>query len=230
MNSQKKATSNDRKIRKADRIRGKWTAEENQLYIEFLEENFAHFENADTRRKYQVFRAMAERIPKRDYEQCRSHHQKMERKYKTVAKIISSWTSKAPETSFADEETGEHEKESMSNEDFEMCNIPDESQELSYPIFLRIYSKEEPTFSFSFDRLLDNEEGADSNLCLFWYICCSYYCSQKVSGESADFWDWGTGQRFIAVLLLIRWEIKDQLAWAVIFMLLIEQFGYNLAR
>jgi hypothetical protein len=58
------------------------------LYLEFLSDNLAQFESIDSRRKNFVFRTMAELILTRDYEQCRSHHQKMEKKFGSTQEIL----------------------------------------------------------------------------------------------------------------------------------------------
>lgn len=48
----------------------------------------AHFENKRMRRIDRIFLAMAGFIGSRTADQCRSHHQKMEKKFKTFHNLI----------------------------------------------------------------------------------------------------------------------------------------------
>ena len=74
----------------------KWTDEENMLYAKFLLDNIDEFSGDDRRRSMKFFSRMAECMlfPKNNL-QCRSHHQKMMIKYKTVEKIIEVFLPKA---------------------------------------------------------------------------------------------------------------------------------------
>ena len=67
---------------------GHWNVEENKRYHWFLEVHFSHFMNRSMRRMDRIFTLMAKFVSTREAEQCRSHHQKMEKKHKTFAKIL----------------------------------------------------------------------------------------------------------------------------------------------
>lgn len=70
--------------------RGKsWTYEENQQYILFLEENKKSFDDEQTRRFSKIFLEMSLNMLNKSPEQCRTHHQKALRKYKSIDRIIS---------------------------------------------------------------------------------------------------------------------------------------------
>lgn len=56
---------------------GKWSDEENFVYLKFLLDNRHIFENKGMRKKSHIFMQMAKRLSKRSPDQCRSHHQKM---------------------------------------------------------------------------------------------------------------------------------------------------------
>ena len=68
--------------------RGHWSAEENKLYHWFLEIHSEHFIRKHLRRTDKIFKAMASFIKSREAEQCRSHHQKMEKKYHSFYQIL----------------------------------------------------------------------------------------------------------------------------------------------
>ena len=67
---------------------GHWTLEEKKKYHWFLEIYHVHFENKQMRRMDKIFKTMADFLGSRAADQCRSHHQKMEKKYKTFYNII----------------------------------------------------------------------------------------------------------------------------------------------
>ena len=58
---------------------GRWTIEEEEKYLEFLHENRFLFERNLNKRTTRVFKKLAEVIPGRNPEQCRSHHLKLSR-------------------------------------------------------------------------------------------------------------------------------------------------------
>lgn len=53
-----------------------------------MEEHRNLFSDETTRRSCRVFKAMAGHLLSRDYNQCRSHHQKMILKFKSLDKLI----------------------------------------------------------------------------------------------------------------------------------------------
>ena len=67
---------------------GHWGLEENKKYHWFLELYNSHFMNKHMRRMDKIFKTMANFIGSREAEQCRSHHQKMEKKYHSFSKIL----------------------------------------------------------------------------------------------------------------------------------------------
>jgi len=69
---------------------GHWALEENKRYHWFLEIHNNHFLNKHMRRMDKIFKTMATFVGTREAEQCRSHHQKMEKKYHSIAKILLS--------------------------------------------------------------------------------------------------------------------------------------------
>ena len=67
---------------------GHWNTLQKKKYHWFLEMHHGHFENKQLRRMDKIFKSMATFIGTRAADQCRSHHQKMEKKYKTFHYII----------------------------------------------------------------------------------------------------------------------------------------------
>lgn len=70
--------------------RGHWSLEENKKYHWFLEIHYKHFVNRHMRRMDKIFKTMETFIGTRQAEQCRSHHQKMEKKYHNFITIITN--------------------------------------------------------------------------------------------------------------------------------------------
>ncbi len=70
--------------------RGHWSLEENKRYHWFLEIHYSHFVNRHMRRMDKIFKSMEMFVGTRQAEQCRSHHQKMEKKYLNFTTIISN--------------------------------------------------------------------------------------------------------------------------------------------
>lgn len=68
--------------------RGHWLFDENKKYHWFLEIHYKHFVNRHMRRMDKIFKTMETFIGTRQAEQCRSHHQKMEKKYHDFVTII----------------------------------------------------------------------------------------------------------------------------------------------
>ena len=58
---------------------GRWSIFEDKKYLEFLIANRQLFELNQNRRKVRVFKKLAAKIPRRNPEQCRSHHLKLAR-------------------------------------------------------------------------------------------------------------------------------------------------------
>jgi hypothetical protein len=79
-----------KKQRRVDRLMGHWLPEENACYLAFLECSEQSFQAKGLRRRDKVFKAMAKTIRTRDPEQCRSHHQKMEKKYKSFEGLLAA--------------------------------------------------------------------------------------------------------------------------------------------
>ena len=67
----------------------KWPKEENMAYAQFLINHQIEFECKKDRRSSKFFSAMAEELNNgRDNKKCRSHHQKMLKKYGSVENIM----------------------------------------------------------------------------------------------------------------------------------------------
>lgn len=70
-----------------------WSEEENEKYVGFLLKFKSVIEGGKkNRRKWHLNRMMSKAIGSRSHEQCRSHHQKMIKHYKTLEGIISHLT------------------------------------------------------------------------------------------------------------------------------------------
>ena len=65
------------KTRKPWNHHGKWSEEENFVYLKFLLDNKHIFEIKGMRKRFHIFMLMAKMLSKRSPDQCRSHHQKM---------------------------------------------------------------------------------------------------------------------------------------------------------
>lgn len=87
-NSQSKARRAKDDIALDKKQRGHWSLEENKRYHWFLEIYHLHFIRKEMRRLDKIFKTMATFVGTREAEQCRSHHQKMEKKYQSFSKIL----------------------------------------------------------------------------------------------------------------------------------------------
>lgn len=66
-----------------------WNHEENKKYIEFLMKFKSVIEGPKkNRRKWHLNRIMSKEVSTRSHEQCRSHHQKMMKHYRSVDGIL----------------------------------------------------------------------------------------------------------------------------------------------
>jgi hypothetical protein len=75
-----------------------WSEVENHKYVEFLTKFKSVLEGPKKdRRKWHLNRIMSKEVATRSHEQCRSHHQKMLKHYKTVEAIIEHIQSEAKE-------------------------------------------------------------------------------------------------------------------------------------
>jgi hypothetical protein len=61
---------------------GSWGAEENRIYLGFLESYKDDFEDEAARRRTTVFNRLSKALRKRTPDQCRSHHQKLQNRFK----------------------------------------------------------------------------------------------------------------------------------------------------
>lgn len=77
-----------RKMAEPGKEIGHWNPMEKRRYHWFLEIYHSHFENKHMRRMDKIFKTMADFLGSRAADQCRSHHQKMEKKYKNFYNII----------------------------------------------------------------------------------------------------------------------------------------------
>lgn len=68
---------------------GRWNYDEQLLYLEFTKDNAFALENKENRRSSKIFKQMAKVVISRSADQCRSHHQKMEKKHGSVPNILT---------------------------------------------------------------------------------------------------------------------------------------------
>lgn len=61
---------------------GSWGLEENKIYLDFLRTYKRDFQNEVSRRKSTVFNRLSKALRKRTPDQCRSHHQKLQNRFK----------------------------------------------------------------------------------------------------------------------------------------------------
>lgn len=69
-------------------ITGSWSLEENKVYLEFLRNYKKDFDNEVSRRKSTVFNRLSKALRKRTPDQCRSHHQKLQNRFKNNIDLI----------------------------------------------------------------------------------------------------------------------------------------------
>lgn len=69
------------KVNKSKITVGEWKYYENQLYLQFIVDNFQDFTTEQLRRRTKVFYRLSKILKKRTPDQCRSHHQKLQLKY-----------------------------------------------------------------------------------------------------------------------------------------------------
>lgn len=73
---------------------GIWTLVESEKYKNFLKRYRTIFLEHRLRRCNQIFVKMSEKLKSREPLQCRSHHQKMLKKHRTIDQIISHFEEK----------------------------------------------------------------------------------------------------------------------------------------
>ena len=87
--SDEKGVVCERKQEQEGRMCRKWSPRENYLYAQFLSLNPSEFEDEKGRRSQNFFTRMADWLDiGKDNLQCRSHHQKMMARYKSVSNIM----------------------------------------------------------------------------------------------------------------------------------------------
>lgn len=67
---------------------GAWTKSENTAYGIFLSSHIEMIEGKETGRLWDVFKEMSQIVKTRNMMQCKSHHQKLCKKYGGVSQII----------------------------------------------------------------------------------------------------------------------------------------------
>lgn len=70
------------KVNKNKLLTGAWNSRENFIYLKFMVDNTEDFRTETNRRKTKVFFRLSKILKKRTPDQCRSHHQKLQLKYK----------------------------------------------------------------------------------------------------------------------------------------------------
>lgn len=66
-----------------------WRPEEQQVYLEFLKEHMPMITSVAYRKAQRIFKKISMRLGTRSPIQVKSHHQKLEEKFKTIPRIIS---------------------------------------------------------------------------------------------------------------------------------------------
>lgn len=61
---------------------GEWSYQENQVYLQFMIDNIIEFSTESARRRARVFFRLSKILKRRTPDQCRSHHQKLQIKFK----------------------------------------------------------------------------------------------------------------------------------------------------
>lgn len=69
-------------LQQNDLSTGVWGLEENQVYLAFIQENRDDFTSEQARRRRKVFYRLSKLLKKRTPDQCRSHHQKLQLKFR----------------------------------------------------------------------------------------------------------------------------------------------------
>ena len=67
---------------------GHWSLTEKLQYLEFLKTHRTHLTKKELRRTDKIFKEMSKFVETRAADQCRSHHQKMEKKYGSMDAIV----------------------------------------------------------------------------------------------------------------------------------------------
>ena len=142
--------SEDRKEQKnRQKVYSKWTKDENIEYARFLMAHLEEFDRKDGRRSLYFFNLMASTLQNgRNNQQCRSHHQKMEKKFKTVEAIVFAFLKcelpprqKEESSDLALEKTESSEKEGQfSSTDF---LTPKSADEEANECKLKLYNDED---------------------------------------------------------------------------------------
>lgn len=65
-----------------------WTKEEQTIYLNFLVEHMPMINSTEYRKKLRIFKKISTILGTRTPIQVKSHHQKLEDKFKTIPKII----------------------------------------------------------------------------------------------------------------------------------------------
>ena len=69
---------------------GHWSSEERGKYFCFIQAHQANFVKKELRRSDKIFKLMSSFLGSRAADQCRSHHQKMEKKHGPLGSIIKA--------------------------------------------------------------------------------------------------------------------------------------------
>lgn len=70
---------------------GHWSSEEKLKYYQFLCKHRVNFEKRELRRLDKIFKLMSQQLGSRAADQCRSHHQKMEKKYGSFENLMNNF-------------------------------------------------------------------------------------------------------------------------------------------
>ena len=87
----------------------KWTLKENTKYAHFLMKFAKDMDSEAARRALHLFKIMAKGIYRRSAEQCRTHHQKMVKRYGSIENIVHNLLN-TPQNGVTEEASGEVER------------------------------------------------------------------------------------------------------------------------
>ena len=95
-------------VNKKKYLAGTWSAWENYVYLRFMGDNHNQFLTERERRRCKVFFRLAKILKKRTPDQCRSHHQKLQIKFKDNLKTIMGVVQRKIQTQVAEHYVARH--------------------------------------------------------------------------------------------------------------------------
>jgi hypothetical protein len=124
------------KVNKKRFSTGGWSARENQVYLQFMVENAQDFLTEKSRRKTKVFFRLSKILRKRTPDQCRSHHQKLQLKYRDDLYAIISEVDRKIKKGFAEEYVNEQHRLQQTQHLLALKPLPRTAPEDQHPVAL----------------------------------------------------------------------------------------------